>query len=44
MRGPLSLHALAWLGAALANAAAAQPTVPSTLRSQRADARCLPSS
>ena len=31
MRGQLSLHALAWLGAALANAAAAQPTVPASV-------------
>lgn len=28
MRGPLSLHALAWLGATFANAAPAQPLVP----------------
>jgi hypothetical protein len=31
MRGQLSLHALAWIGAALANAAAAQPTVPTSV-------------
>lgn len=31
MRGQLSLHALAWLGAALANAVAAQPTVPASV-------------
>ena len=31
MRGPLSLHALAWLGATLANAADAQPPVSSSV-------------